>query len=221
MYLHLYTTVGILIFVYRRSEIDDEGRCLIGLGFVGALSIVLYDTLFTVWQVVQFSRPLLRHMRMMRWADADDVNENNKALLYVLRVNFLASGITFVAMFLNIFQYFKYPLLNGDHCLSSCTADVTITGIVIFWMTSHRGVASQQKTPTYTGESMSYEFSSKDTREAEMRELCISVGRSVTTRMKPTGASVSTRVGHAELSESIPESGGRDFHIEGVAGGHQ
>jgi hypothetical protein len=188
--------------VYRQSEVDIEtGRCYIGLGFVGALSIVVYDTIFTVWQVVQFSRPLLRHMRLMRWADADDTNNNNKALLSVLRVNFLASAITFITTFLNIFQYFVNPLLNGDQCLSSCTADVTIMGIVIFWMTSHRGVASQQKTPVHTGESMSYELPSRDIREAEMRELCISVGRSVTTRMKPSSASVSTRVGHAARPE--------------------
>lgn len=126
-----YAGVITLMVLHRVSRINkDTGECTIGLTRAGALPLILYDIVMSIWLTFLFLRPLMSSTSFLQGPSKGKLRE-------VARRTLMGSIIALILSSANIFTLVYF---NGDErglvCLASCTVDVTLNAITIHWVTS-------------------------------------------------------------------------------------
>mmetsp|Transcript_3166 Transcript_3166/g.4904 ORF Transcript_3166/g.4904 Transcript_3166/m.4904 type:complete len:354 (+) Transcript_3166:99-1160(+) len=119
-----YVGVLILMIIYRIGEIDDNGHCLIGLLDESSMTLLVYDTVFSVYMVALFLYPLFTNPSM----------KSNSMTKYAQK-NLTGAVISTVSSFINILSiYLSHGKLRGHECLFYCVCDVFINVLVMNWL---------------------------------------------------------------------------------------
>ncbi|KAG0353202.1 hypothetical protein BC939DRAFT_440680 [Gamsiella multidivaricata] len=135
-----YVAVIALMVTFRVAQLEDEGKCYIGLLRPGALPLILYDIVMSCWLTFLFLRPLMSSSSFLQGPSKGNLRD-------VARRTLMGSLIALLLSSANIFTLVYF---NGHErgliCLASCTVDVTLNAITIHWVTN-RG-AGKSSNPT-------------------------------------------------------------------------
>ncbi|KAG0205238.1 hypothetical protein BGX28_003099 [Mortierella sp. GBA30] len=128
-----YVAVIVLMVWFRVANIEEEGKCFIGLLRPGALPLILYDIVMSAWLTFLFLRPLMSSSSFLQGPSKGKLRD-------VARRTLMGSLISMMLSSANIFTLVYF---NGHErgliCLACCTVDVTLNAITIHWVTSRGG----------------------------------------------------------------------------------
>ncbi|KAF9937480.1 hypothetical protein BGZ65_001455 [Modicella reniformis] len=128
-----YVGVVILMIVYKVANLEEDGKCYIGLLRPGALPLILYDIFMSIWLTFLFLRPLVSSTSLLQGPSKGKLRD-------VARRTLIGS---LVAMFLSSANIFTLVYFNGRErgliCMTSCIVDVTLNAITIHWVTNRGG----------------------------------------------------------------------------------
>ncbi|KAF9328335.1 hypothetical protein BG006_008469 [Podila minutissima] len=141
-----YIAVVCLMVIYRNSEVEDSGKCVIGLKKQGALPLILYDIVMSSWLTFLFIRPLMSSTSLLQGPSKGKLRD-------VARRTLMGSVIALITSSANIFTLVYFDgRERGLICLASCTVDVTLNAITIHWVTSRGSSRPNQSTQRTTAE---------------------------------------------------------------------
>ncbi|KAI1320088.1 hypothetical protein EDD11_002060 [Mortierella claussenii] len=141
-----YIGVIVCMIIFRVAALEEEGRCFIGLRRRGALPLILYDIVMSVWLTFLFLRPLMSSTSLLQ-------GPSKGKLRNVARRTLLGSLIALMLSSANIFTLVYFDgHERGLICLASCIVDVTLNAITVHWVTSRGGGMSRRSGGSPSGE---------------------------------------------------------------------
>ncbi|KAF9650644.1 hypothetical protein BDM02DRAFT_3111949 [Thelephora ganbajun] len=134
--LTLYLGVAAVMFYGNISGIR-EGICYIGLKFIASAPLLAYDLFITLFLTTLFLWPLFR--KRFR-------NDTIKRVaVRTLISSFVALATSCVNVLVLILMYGRQ---RGWICLGSCSADVVVNALALFWVTDSRSERTAGPTPS-------------------------------------------------------------------------
>jgi len=153
--LTLYLGVAAIMFYGNISAIE-EGICFIGLKFIASAPLLTYDLFITLFLTVLFLWPLLRG------------NFCNNTIKRLATRTLISSLIALATSCINILIL---TLMHGRQlgwvCLGSCSADVVVNALALFWVTdsiSERTAGAPPSGPNVTLDHAIDEMSERSSR---------------------------------------------------------
>lgn len=120
-----YLVVLILMIFGRRSLLNEDRVCLLGLESFATIPLVAYDLAQNVFFTAMFLWPFWRSHPM-----SPKLRAIAKRTLYAACGSLTVSAVNYIIMI----------AMNGEElgwiCLISCVTDVTINAILLFWVSS-------------------------------------------------------------------------------------
>jgi hypothetical protein len=133
--LTLYLGVAGVMFYGNISRIQD-GLCFIGLKFVASAPLLAYDLFITLLLTSLFVWPLLRK----RFRN----NTIKRLTIRTLISSFIALATSCVNVLVLIMMHGRQ---RGWICLGSCSADVVVNALALFWVTDSISERSAEGPP--------------------------------------------------------------------------
>jgi hypothetical protein len=126
--LSLWSVVLVLMIMYRKSSVNDDGECHIGLTSVASVSLLVFDTLYRIYLMALFVWPLWRY-----------ANES-AVVMTMAKKNLFGAVLSLLCSFLNLLSVvFANGHEQGHMCLLYCMLDVFVNVVIMNWLlTSHR-----------------------------------------------------------------------------------
>ncbi|KAK3825605.1 MAG: hypothetical protein J3Q66DRAFT_328134 [Benniella sp.] len=140
-----YIGVVTLMVLYRNAviEANEGGKCYIGLFRPGAIPLILYDIVVSIWLTFLFLKPLMSSSSLLQGPSKGKLRD-------VARRTLLGSLIALLLSSANIFSLvYSNGYERGLICMACCTLDVTLNAITIHWVTN-RGKGGRQNTERST-----------------------------------------------------------------------
>lgn len=156
--LTLFLGVAGVMFYGNISSIQD-GTCYIGLKFVASTPLLAYDLFITLLLTTLFLWPLLRR----RFRN----NTIKRLAIRTLISSFIALATSCVNILILIMMHGRQL---GWVCLGSCSADVVVNALALFWVTdaaSERSAAGPRSGATATLDHPVYEMSSERSHQKD------------------------------------------------------
>lgn len=124
----LWCVLLVLMILYRKSSVDSDGICHIGLTHVASVSVLVFDTLYRIYLMSLFVWPL------WKFANESDV------VMAMAKKNLFGAVVSTLCSFFNLLSVvFANGNERGHICLLYCMIDVFVNVVIMNWLlTSHR-----------------------------------------------------------------------------------
>jgi len=124
-----YCVIGLLAIIFRVDDLDESGKCLIGVERQTSILVIVYDLVINVYLTISFLLPILGLYSFR--------NDPDTRLRKVAQRTFVGTVLTLMSSVANITAIFVLEGLEPAFiCLSCCTADVAFSATVLHWVTS-------------------------------------------------------------------------------------
>ena len=116
-----YIGILVMMIMYRYADLDGNGNCRIGVSSETALTLIVYDTAFSVYSVLVFLWPLYQAQ----------VTGKSTRLLYLARRNAIGTMVSTISSILNVLYVYLNSQQLVRHCLTCCVLDVMVNVFVM------------------------------------------------------------------------------------------
>lgn len=141
----LYAVITAFLLVGRIHHIREDGVCIIGLKSYASISLLSYDLYINVFLTGLFLWPICRAHAM------------NPRIRRVAMRTLIASAVALTTSAVNIAIL---TVLKGQElgwvCLGSCSLDVTVNAIALFWVSHNSQSESNAREPRFSKEQQGY-----------------------------------------------------------------
>jgi len=126
-----YCVIGVLAIIFRVSDFDQNGKCLIGVERQTSILVIVYDLVINIYLTIQFLLPILGLYSFQ--------HEPTTRLRKVALRTLVGTILTLMSSVANITAIFILKGLEPAFiCLTCCTLDVAFSATVLHWVTSVR-----------------------------------------------------------------------------------
>ena len=121
-----YIGMLVIMIMYRYADLDGKGNCRIGLSKETAITLIVYDTTFSLYSVLVFLWPLYQ----------TQVTGKSTRLLYLARRNAIGTMVSTISSILNGISVYSNSQQLSQHCLTCCALDVMVNVFVMNYLLS-------------------------------------------------------------------------------------
>ena len=124
-----YIGILVMMIMYRYADLDGKGNCRIGLSKETTLTIVVYDSAFSLYSVLVFLWPLYQ----------TQITGNSSRLFKLARRNAIGTLVSTISSILNGISVYSDSQQLSQHCLTCCALDVMVNVFVMNYLLSGGG----------------------------------------------------------------------------------
>ena len=132
-----YCGILVLMVLYRVAYVDHNNVCRIGLRNEGALPLLIYDSIFSMYSIAMFVWPLYT------------MRNKSTYVIDVTKRNTVGSIVSTMSSFMNIFSIYYQNRATAEICFWYCTMDVTINVLVMNYLINGGGSNSPKTSDSF------------------------------------------------------------------------